>query len=278
MYRWNSLIFAANKVLSLPEQHSFVNIYYGNFAKKVRAYFYDWRSPIPFKKLAWECFRLMYIWFFIILIGLIGWGAIKLRGEEFWWLGIAVLIIPTAWEVYSFVRYRAFKYTRLILENEPEIPGFVDSRMLSPRHMEPEQKQKEIKKPEIQSQALSFFFFGLLAILASNIMQGETILNSLLRTLIIIAGIISTLWAFTLFTVTIKIDLLNKMNAAKLQRIRRWSNLFHWPALVTVVGVSFASIWAQMIQAGVSEIHIYIIYGSGLLVFLILLVSRYQDR
>ncbi len=278
MYRWNSLIFAANKVLSLPEQHSFINIYYANFAKKVRAYFYDWRSPIPFKKLAWECFRLMYIWLFIILIGLIGWGAIKLRGEEFWWLGIAVLIIPTAWEVYSFVRYRAFKYTRLILEHEPEIPGFVDSRMLSPRHMEPEQKQKEIKKPEIQSQALSFFFFGLLAILASNIMQGETILNSLSRALIFIGGIISALWAFTLFTVLIKIDLLNNINAANLQRIRRWSNLAHWPALVAVVGVSFASIWAQMVQAGISEIHIYIIYGLGLLVFLILLVSRYQDR
>ena len=57
MYRWNSLIFAANKVLSIPEHHSFINIYYGNFAKKVRAYFYDWRSPIPFRKIAWERFR-----------------------------------------------------------------------------------------------------------------------------------------------------------------------------------------------------------------------------
>lgn len=121
MYRWNTLIFAASKILSLPPEHPEVPIFERNFAKKVKAYFYDWRSPHPLRKILWECFRLMYIYFFLILFGLIIWGFVVLYGQTLWAIGLLLFFLPTVWEIYSLLVWRGFKYQTLDLENEPDI-------------------------------------------------------------------------------------------------------------------------------------------------------------
>ena len=121
MYRWNTLIYAASKMLSLPEDHPDVPVFERNLAKKVKAYFYDWRSPIPLRKLVWECFRLMYIWFFLVLLALIIWGIIALHSQTLWIVGVLVFLLPTGWETYAFLVYRGFKYQPLDLESEPDV-------------------------------------------------------------------------------------------------------------------------------------------------------------
>jgi hypothetical protein len=122
MYRWNTIIFSASKLLSLPAENKQTPIFERNLAKKVKAYFYDWRSPIPMWKLVWECLRLIYIWFFLIMLGLILWGLIAMSEKEILWIvGILLFVIPTAWEIISFVRYRGFKYQPVDLEAEPDI-------------------------------------------------------------------------------------------------------------------------------------------------------------
>jgi hypothetical protein len=121
MYRWNTLIYAASKILSLPDEHPHLSLYERNFIKKVKAYFYDWRSPIPKKKLLWECLRLIWIWFFLILLCLVLWGAITLYGQTLWIVGVLVFLIPTAWEIYSFSIWRGFKHQPLHLDKEPDI-------------------------------------------------------------------------------------------------------------------------------------------------------------
>lgn len=122
MHRWNTIIFATSKLLSLPKDHVQAPIFERNLAKKVKAYFYDWCSPIPMGELIWECLRLIYIWFFLIMLGLILWGLIALSDKQIWWVvGILLFTIPTAWEIISFVRYRGFKYQPVDLEAEPDI-------------------------------------------------------------------------------------------------------------------------------------------------------------
>jgi len=121
MYRWNNLIYAASKLLSLADGHPDALVFEKNFAKKVKAYFYDWRSPIPMQKLVWECFRLIYIWFLLPLLGLIIWGLVVLYEQTLWLLGLLIFILPTGWEIYAFLTYRGFKYQPLDLENEIDV-------------------------------------------------------------------------------------------------------------------------------------------------------------
>jgi len=121
MYRWNTLIYAASKILSLPEKHSEMPLFERNFAKKVKTYYYDWQSPTPLRELLWECFRLIYIWFFLILFGLIIWGFVVLDGESLWPVGFLLFLLPTIWEIFSLFTWRGFKYQPLQLEDEPDI-------------------------------------------------------------------------------------------------------------------------------------------------------------
>jgi len=92
-----------------------------NFAKKVKTYYYDWQSPTPLRELLWECFRLIYIWFFLILFGLIIWGFVVLDGESLWPVGFLLFLLPTIWEIFSLFTWRGFKYQPLQLEDEPDI-------------------------------------------------------------------------------------------------------------------------------------------------------------
>ncbi len=121
MYRWNTLICAASKVLSLPEESPDARVYSRNLARQVKAYFYDWYSPIPRGKAIWNSLKLMYIWFFLILLVLVVWGAVQIDKDWLFFAGVAAFVVSTSLETYWFVTWRGLKYYRVELESEREI-------------------------------------------------------------------------------------------------------------------------------------------------------------
>lgn len=295
MYRWNTLIYASSKILSLPEGHANLSVFERNFIKKVKAYFYEWRSPIPRRKLVRECFRLIYIWFFIILIGLIIWGAIALYDGQMLWIGgILLFLLPTAWETYSFLTYRGFKFKSLDLEDEPDITNLWlgTEEKARPAEKTGEQTRNGFFRKYVVSQALTFFVFGLLSILAFILSTSKTMpaidYENILGTVKIFAqwigncllipiGAVSVVWSIVLFVISFMWRIVERMDENRIQRYQRWSTIFYWPALVTVFGISLANIWTRMVQAGMNEFYLLIIYALGILVLIGLLVHQWRS-
>ena len=121
MYRWNALIDAASKILALPEGDPNLAVFERNFYAKLRAYFYDWRCPVPRSKIIWYSLKLMYLWFFLLLLALILWGAMVLEKDWLYWGALSLLVVPTALEVLWFWRWYGFKHGHVELEEEPDI-------------------------------------------------------------------------------------------------------------------------------------------------------------
>jgi len=121
MYRWNELISASSKVLSLPEGHPYLPILSRNCSKKIEAYFYAWGSPRKKKYIVWQNLKLMYFWFFLIILALFVWGMITLEKNLFYWLGFTIFIFPTLVEILWFNSWHGFQYKKLDLEEEPSI-------------------------------------------------------------------------------------------------------------------------------------------------------------
>lgn len=121
MYRWNKLIYASSKVLSLPETSPALPVYARNCAKKIDAYYYRWRSPISKRKIIWQNLKLMYLWFFLIVLALFTWGLVVLERNCLYYVGIGLFLVSTIIESIWFMTWYGFKYEKLDLEEEPEI-------------------------------------------------------------------------------------------------------------------------------------------------------------
>jgi hypothetical protein len=124
MYRWNVLIYASSKILSLPENHPYQPIFINNFAKKIDAYYYKWKSPIKKQKLIWQNLKLMYFWFFLVILALFIWGLIRLDKNSLYWVGVGTFLIPFIIEAIWFYKWPGFKYEKLELEEEPNTSIF----------------------------------------------------------------------------------------------------------------------------------------------------------
>jgi len=120
MHRWNTLISATSKVLSLDDDHPDLPVYQNNFIKKVKAYYYDWNSPIPQWKIIWNNLKLMYLWFFLILFALIIWGFVQIDHDLWWKLGFPIFIFPTLLELWFFKKWYGLNYKSLEQELEDE--------------------------------------------------------------------------------------------------------------------------------------------------------------
>lgn len=121
MYRWNTLIYAIVNVLSLPENHPSENAYKKDLSKKINEYFINWRSPISKKKLIWENLRLIYLWFFLILIALFITGVILLERNIYYYIGIIFFHCATIFELVEFFRYYGFRYIKIESTNKQKI-------------------------------------------------------------------------------------------------------------------------------------------------------------
>jgi hypothetical protein len=121
MYRWNTLIYAAGAILSLPEGHKELPVFERNFIKKVKAYFYDWKSPKHRIDVVWHSLKLIYLWFFLILLALIIWGLVGLERNGVYIIGVLLFVVPTALEIRWFFTWEGLRYEALDLEKEPEI-------------------------------------------------------------------------------------------------------------------------------------------------------------
>lgn len=123
MYRWNTLIYAASSILSLPDDDKDLPIFERNFIKKVKAYYYDWKSPRKPSNILWHSLKLMYLWFFIILLTLIIWGFVEVEKSWLYLVGSLLFVVPTALEILWFFRWEGLRYEALDLEEEPELTG-----------------------------------------------------------------------------------------------------------------------------------------------------------
>jgi len=120
MYRWNALIVASTKVLSLPEGHVSRPLFLQHLCDAIDAYYYKWQSPIKRTKLLWNNLLLMYLWFFLIILVFFVWGLIKLPKDIYFWLGISAFAIPLVVEVILFLNWRGLKYQKIDLRG-PDI-------------------------------------------------------------------------------------------------------------------------------------------------------------
>jgi len=121
MYRWNELIYATSKVLSLPKNCPERPIFERNLQKKIDAYFYRWKSPRPKYYIVWQNLKLMYLWFFIIVLALFLWGVFSLQRDIYYCLGIGAFILLTIVELVWFSKWDGFQYEKLSLEPEKNI-------------------------------------------------------------------------------------------------------------------------------------------------------------
>jgi hypothetical protein len=236
----------------------------------------------------------MYIWFFLILFGLIMWGFVVLYGQTLWLVGLLLFLLPTTWEIYSLFTRRGFKYQPLNLEAEPDIATlWLDESEAGPS---PEtitgEPRNGLLKRQVVAQALTYFVFGLLLILTFMISPSKslpiisaydiwnTVINIgewLLIWALVPIGVAAILWAITLFFITFKWEVVEQLES-RFQRVQRWNHILYWPALGIVFTSSFASIWARMAKEGASEPFLLIVYGLGIMVLLILLVHHVRSR
>jgi hypothetical protein len=128
MYRWNELINSTCKVLSLPESHPDIPLLNRNLAKKIEAYFFRWRSPKTRWFIVWHNLKLMYLWFFIILLSLFTWGIIGLEKTVLFWVGLILFIVPTIIEIVWFNRWHGLQYQGLELEVEKDLKEILDEK------------------------------------------------------------------------------------------------------------------------------------------------------
>lgn len=152
-------------------------------------------------------------------------------------------------------------------------------------------EQQDWMRRYIVSQVPTFFFFGLLSILASYlIVQRATTAistwDTVIGCLLLPFGIIVIVWALALLAVGLNLKILSKAKRVKAVVIR-WveggNELFYYIATVTVFGISLASILAQMIKEGIGALYIYILFGVACLllfsfVYNIYLSSRQQKQ
>jgi hypothetical protein len=128
MYRWNELINSTCKVLSLPESHPDTPLLNRNLAKKIEAYFFRFRSPKTRRFIVWHNLKLMYLWFFIILLCLFTWGIIVLEKTILFWVGLLLFIIPTIIEIVWFNRWYGLQYQGLELEVEKDLKDILNEK------------------------------------------------------------------------------------------------------------------------------------------------------
>lgn len=128
MYRWNELIYSTFKVLYLPDNHPNRDLFERNLIKKIDAYYLRWLSPKPRRKIIWQNLKLMYFWFFIIILGLFIWGIICLSRDVSYYLGLLLFIIPTLIEIVWYIRWYGMKFEHIELEPEPQIFQLIENK------------------------------------------------------------------------------------------------------------------------------------------------------
>jgi len=144
----------------------------------------------------------------------------------------------------------------------------------------------------VTSNMLTYFFFGLLSVLAfllsssrsmpvisiegiSNTVIG--VLRWLLTWALVPVGAVAVLWFIVLLIVVLRWNVLERVEEPRFQCLRRWNDLFYWPALVTVFAASFATILAALINAGMIEPIIHTIFGLWILAMVGLLGHRMRS-
>jgi hypothetical protein len=165
---------------------------------------------------------------------------------------------------------------------EDELPKYIPA--LQTRHHEAQHEPEEyLLRRYLISQVPTFFFFGLSSILAYRLLAlrssiamsiGEQVEHILSQLLIPIGGA-AIAWAFALFIVGLNYKIPRKLKCAEkkiLQWVQRKNEPFYYVASMTVFGITFAAILADMIRTGIGALHLYVLYGVGILLALFLLV------
>ena len=121
MYRWNTLIYAASRVLSVAEAHPAYPVYVRNCAKAADAYYYRFKSPVKQAKLVWRSLKLMYLWIFVTFFILFVWGVLTLDWDIYFLIGLAVFVVSLFLETIWFRRWFGLQYEPVNLEREPSV-------------------------------------------------------------------------------------------------------------------------------------------------------------
>lgn len=121
MWRWNELIFASAKVLSLGDSNPSLGVFQRNLAKKAKAYYFDWKIPRTQWQIVWNNLVLMYIWFLLGILALFIWGVIGLNRDVAYYAGLVIFFGTTLFEVWLFRNYHGLQYEDVHPEQEPDL-------------------------------------------------------------------------------------------------------------------------------------------------------------
>jgi len=101
---------------SLAERH---------LRETIELYYFQWKSPLSIWAIIWEVLRLAYLWPFILLVSLMGWGAAALTMSPLLAIAGATVILYMSYEVIAFFGYRGFEHVDSVV-SLPEIPNPVE--------------------------------------------------------------------------------------------------------------------------------------------------------
>ncbi len=162
---------------------------------------------------------------------------------------------------------------------EDEIPKHISNLDTSNYELQHE-PQEDLLRRYLVAQAPAFLFFGLSSILAYRLLSLRIIPDmpiwersqAVLGWLLIPIGGIAILWAFVLLMVGLKCKMPRRVKRAEeaiIQFVKGKNAPFHYAtsyaASMLIFGVSFTTIFVEMVRAGISALPLYIIYGIALL-------------
>lgn len=167
---------------------------------------------------------------------------------------------------------------------EGELPKYIPD-LQTGYHEAQHEPEEHLLRRYLIAQVPTFFFFGLSLVLAYRLLALRSSIaisilervQDILSPLLILFGGAAIAWAFALFIVGLNYKIPRKLKWIEkkiLQWVQRKNEPFFYVASMTVFGISFAAIFAGMIRTGIGALHLYVLFGVGILLALFLFVHN----
>jgi len=187
------------------------------------------------------------------------------------------------------VRKRIDKIIQNLKYLEDALPKHI-SNLDTSNHKPQHEPQEDLLRRYLMAQVPTFFFFGLLAILAHLLLPSKDnlemsiwgITQYIFGWFLLPIGPIAILWALVLAVVAFDLKMPRKLKRAEeaiIQWVERKNDVpIYYVAAMVVFGASFATVLVQMLHVGIDVPFFYILYSVGLLLTLILVLYHIYSR
>ena len=112
-YKWMAIRDAQDMYLYCRDNHKTEKDQAAkHLMETIELYYFQWKSSRLLRKIIWDNLRLAYLWPFILVIGMIIWGAASLCMTPLVAVVILVVVAYMAYEIHGFATYTGFEYAK----------------------------------------------------------------------------------------------------------------------------------------------------------------------